>query len=127
MIHFSKIVIVGREPKDWNRVDSGYCRFFRQFHRRHRLVDGEHRTAEKADLLPGHDRGCAISQARDICESCRRGIKRLVLPLEDSADPLAADFIVRNLARFLFDPLGEIWGLRVKRLDFWGVCQEIGK
>jgi len=71
VVHLGQIMVVGREPENRDRVDSGGSGFFREFDRRQRFVDGEHGSAEKPDLLAGDDRGRAFAQSVEIGQSLR--------------------------------------------------------
>jgi hypothetical protein len=61
VIYLRKVVIIGREPKDWDGIDSCRLRFFSQFHGSERFVHGKHGPAEEANLLPSHN--CSGSAA----------------------------------------------------------------
>ena len=119
VVHFGQIVVVGGEPENRDGVDSSRGCLFGEFDRGQRLVDGEHRSAEKADLLPGHDCGRAFAQAIEIGQRLRRGVPGFVLPLKDCSDAFAASRIVGNFRGFFFQPFREMRRSGIEGLYVW--------
>ena len=107
VIHFSKIVIVGGEPEHWDCINTGSSGLFRKLDRRKRFVNGEHRTAEKADLLSRDNRGRTFAQAIEVGQRFWRSVPGLILALKDARYAFTAGRVVGNLRGLIFYPLAE--------------------
>jgi hypothetical protein len=107
VVHLGQIMVVSCQPENGDSVDSGGGCFFCEFDCSERFVNGEHRAAEKSNLLSGDDRGCTLAQAIKIGQRLRGGIPGFILALEDCGDALAAGRIVGNLLGFFFQPFPE--------------------
>src|ERR1019366_5052723 len=125
VIQLGQIMVVRGEPENGDSIDSGGGGLFRKSDCTERFVDGEHGSAEKANLLPGDDRCRAITQALEIGEGSRGGVPGSILALEDSGNSLAAGRIVGNPGSFFFQPFGEMGRPRIERLYFRGKCKEV--
>ena len=68
MIHFRKIMILGREPEDRDCVCSLRGQFARHMNRRERLIDTVRGSAKQSDLLPRHNSDGAIAKAVQVAE-----------------------------------------------------------
>ena len=61
VIYLRQIVVVRGQPENWDRIHSSRRGLLSKLDRGEGLVNGEHRAAEKSNLLSGDDRGCTFT------------------------------------------------------------------
>jgi len=109
---------------------------FNEYHNRAgELVTVIVKRAEGPDLIVDMGRTEARLPKREqskletynIGERIRGSAPSLILALKNGGNTLPPRGIITQMRSLVLHPLVEPWGSRVKRLNFWGVRQEIGK
>ena len=79
MVHFGKIMILGREPEDGNGICSFRGQFAGRVNRRQRLVNAVRGTAKHSNLLPGDDGDRAVAKPVQIAKRIASPPKAFIL------------------------------------------------
>ncbi len=113
MIHFGKIMILGREPKNWNGVRSLCRQLARDMNRRQGLINAVSRPSKQSNLLPRDYGYGAVTKPVQIAERIGIAAEGFVLRNKHIHNGAPDAVVVTNVPRGVQNPI-QIRGMRVK-------------
>src|SRR5262249_53563378 len=115
-IYFREVVVSGRQPENWDRVNSGFSRLISKFDRGKCLQQRKQRSAVEANLLSGNRCKRARAKTRNVLQCPLGSSPGPILSIQNSGNVLAAQRIILNARTFFVDPFFEVGRTRKRSL-----------